>query len=126
MRFLKGILAVLTSRWFLTLVGAAIVSALIWYFGPLLAVADQKPLASDFNRLLAILGVTLLWGISNLWSLRRSQARGQALVEAVAKPPAGGTQRRRPLRWRPGSRTPWTGSRCAGSARAASTSCPGT
>jgi type VI secretion system protein ImpL len=89
MRFLKGILAVLTSRWLLTLVGAAIVSAVIWYFGPLLAVADQKPLASDFNRLLGILGVTLLWGISNLWSLRRSQARGQALVEAVAKPPAG-------------------------------------
>ena len=89
MRFLKGILAVLTARWFLTLIGAAILAALIWYFGPLLAVADQKPLTSDFNRLLAILGITLLWGASNLWSLRRSHARGQALVEAVAKPPPG-------------------------------------
>ncbi|MFL5335909.1 MAG: type VI secretion system membrane subunit TssM [Geminicoccaceae bacterium] len=89
MRLLKGILAVLTARWFLTLVGAAVLAALIWYFGPLLAVADQKPLVSDFNRLLAILGITLLWGVSNLWSLRRSHARGQALVEAVAKPAAG-------------------------------------
>ena len=41
MRFLKGILAVLTARWFLTLVGAAILALLIWFFGPLLAVADQ-------------------------------------------------------------------------------------
>ena len=87
MRLLKGILAVLTARWFLTLIGAAILAALIWFFGPLLAVADHKPLESDFNRLLAILGITLLWGVSNLWSMRRSQARGQALVEAVAKPP---------------------------------------
>ena len=125
MRFLKGILAVLTARWFLTLVGAAILAALIWYFGPLLAVADQKPLASDFNRLLAILGITLLWGVSNLWSLRRSHARGQALVEAVAKPPPGVPNARSP-RSPPGSRRPWTGSRCAGSARDGCTSSPGT
>ena len=126
MRFLKGILAVLTARWFLTLVGAAILAALIWYFGPLLAVADQKPLASDFNRLLAILGITLLWGVEQsvvaapLACARPGPGRGGR--QAAGR----GAQRRRSPRSPPGSRTPWTGSRCAGSARDGSTSSPGT
>ena len=34
---LKKILAVLTAKWLITLIGAIVLSLLVWFFGPLLA-----------------------------------------------------------------------------------------
>ena len=86
MRWLKSIVALLTSRWLITLVGAAVLALLVWFFGPSVALDGWVPLAGELPRLLTILGISLLWGASNLWSLGRSRARGKAMVAAIAEP----------------------------------------
>ena len=86
MRWLKSIGALLTSRWLISLVGAAVLALLVWFFGPAVALDGRVPLAGELPRLLTILGISLLWGVSNLWSLGRSRARGQAMVTAIAQP----------------------------------------
>ena len=84
MRFLKGLLAVLTARWFVTLLGAVLLSLLIWFAGDLVTVAGRTPLAPETTRLVAILVVALLWGVSNLWSQARARKRNDALVRELA------------------------------------------
>jgi type VI secretion system protein ImpL len=86
MRALKSLWAVLTARWFVSLVGAALLALLVWFFGPLLSVAGREILAPERTRLLVILGITVLWGASNLWASQRARAGGVAMVEALAQP----------------------------------------
>ena len=88
MRLLKGLLAVLTARWFVTLLGAVLLSLLIWFAGDLVTVAGRTPLAPETTRLVAILVVALLWGVSNLWSQARARKRNDALVRELAPAPS--------------------------------------
>src|SRR4051812_16145898 len=88
MRLLKSLLAVLTARWFVTLLGAVLLSLLIWFAGDLVTVAGRTPLAPETTRLVAILVVALLWGVSNLWSQARARKRNDALVRELAPAPA--------------------------------------
>src|SRR3954447_11884884 len=88
MRLLKGLLAVLTARWFVTLLGAVLLSLLIWFAGDLVTVAGRTPLAPETTRLVAILVVALLWGASNLWSQARARKRNDALVRELAPAPS--------------------------------------
>lgn len=87
MRLLKSILAVLTARWFLTLVGTVLLALLVWYYGPLVAVGEQRPLESETTRLLVILGLSVLWGVGNLWAQHRARRANAKLVEALVAPP---------------------------------------
>lgn len=88
MRILKATLAVLTARWFLTLVGAVLLAALIWFFGDLLAFGEVRPLASDVTKLVAILIIAVVWGASNLWAQARARQRNAGLVAELAAPAA--------------------------------------
>jgi len=60
------LLAVLRERWLLALIGAAALSLLVWFAGPLIAVADYKPLASQTARFVTILVIFLIWGLNKL------------------------------------------------------------
>ena len=85
---MRAFLAVITARWFVTLIGALLLCALIWFFGHLLAIGEMRPLDTDFQRLLAILVIAVLWGISNLWAQRRAaKANDQMVREVAAAPP---------------------------------------
>ncbi len=48
---MKKILSFLKNPWFLGASGFMAVAALIWYLGPLIAVAGQTPLATDLGRI---------------------------------------------------------------------------
>src|SRR4051794_26215236 len=92
MRLLKSLLAILTARWFVTLLGAALLSLLIWFAGDLVTVAGRTPLAPETTRLVAILVVALLWGVSNLWSQARARKRNDALVRELAPAAPGSAE----------------------------------
>jgi len=80
------------DRWFWRLVGALIGGLLIWFAGPLIAVADVRPLASWVIRLpLALLPLVL---VGAFWWRARARERkaNAALVDALAPPP-GATER---------------------------------
>ncbi len=77
---MKKILGWLLSRWFLTGLGAAILAALVWIFGPLLA-----PLASWMVRLAIVVVVAVVWFGVNFWlSWRRRNADAAIVAGATA------------------------------------------
>jgi type VI secretion system protein ImpL len=90
-RLLELTRSVLNARWFVGLLGASLLALLVWLFGPGVAINGHAPLASEPGRLVTILGISLLWGAGNLWTLRRARAQGEAMAEALARPTAGPT-----------------------------------
>src|SRR5258708_23317991 len=92
---MKRVLGILTAKWFVTLIGAIALSLIVWFIGPLLAVADMRPLESDWVRLVVVMAIVFVWGLVNIFS-RVKQARtndqmAQALTQAkdAAGPEAG-------------------------------------
>ncbi len=63
-----------TKKWFITLIGVIALSILIWFVGPLIAIAGTTFLASVTSRLTVIAILFLIWIISNLnISLKKRQ-----------------------------------------------------
>ena len=60
---LKTILSALTSRWFLTLVAALCLGAIVWFLGPLVAVSGAFPLEDATIRLAVVFGILLVWAL---------------------------------------------------------------
>ena len=54
---MKKILNILKNPWLIGITGFLAVVALIWYLGPLIAVAGQTPLATDLGRVVTIMTV---------------------------------------------------------------------
>lgn len=81
---MNRVLAILRERWFLTLVGALLLAALVWFIGPLVAVSDYRPLAGDTVRLVCVVVIMIAWGLANLLGQVRARQQNQRLVQAVA------------------------------------------
>jgi type VI secretion system protein ImpL len=75
--------AVLKSRWFLTLLGIVLLCLLIWFAGPYFAFADLQPLASSTARLVAILIVVLIWALLWQWKIWQASRATRQLGEAA-------------------------------------------
>jgi len=52
---IRAIMSVLFSGWFLSLIGAIVLSLLVWFVGPLIAIAEARPLDADWVRMVVIL-----------------------------------------------------------------------
>ncbi|MBK1836592.1 type VI secretion system membrane subunit TssM [Azospirillum sp. YIM B02556] len=82
---LKSILSALTSRWFLTLVLALCLGALVWFLGPLVAVAGAFPLEDATIRLAVVFAILLVWALAMQWSLYRHRSANDRMVQALSK-----------------------------------------
>ncbi|MDQ2995088.1 MAG: hypothetical protein M3R00_09165, partial [Pseudomonadota bacterium] len=51
---------------FHTLMAISFLSILLWDFGPLLSLGGKHPFANPNNRFIGMLGLALLWGVTNL------------------------------------------------------------
>ncbi|MCX7514341.1 type VI secretion system membrane subunit TssM [Frateuria sp. STR12] len=92
------LLSLFKSAWFVTLVGIALLSVLVWLGGPYLGIGDAQPLASPVARLLLIMLFVLAWGA---WlQVQQLRARGKAskmsgeLAGQGAAAPAGNDDNR--------------------------------
>ncbi len=82
---LKAIVRLLKAPWFWLMVSAALLCAAVWFVGPLIALGEQRPLAPAVPRLVALLGIVLLWGLANL-IFRLTQARSnERMIDDLAK-----------------------------------------
>src|SRR5487761_2006778 len=72
------------SFWGETLMGAALICALIWFFGPLLGLGSFHPFASEFERIIAISVLVLLFVIVNLVHELRERKKEKELDEGGA------------------------------------------
>ncbi|MEE8122764.1 MAG: hypothetical protein V3T93_01510, partial [Alphaproteobacteria bacterium] len=87
-RIFGAIGRLLKSGWFLTLIGILILSALIWFFGPLFAFADYRPLDGEITRLVVILVLLFIWGLVNILLLLRAKRADKQLTEEIVEAPA--------------------------------------
>jgi type VI secretion system protein ImpL len=60
------ILGIFKSKLFLGVTGILAVAALIWYIGPLIAIAGQSPLGSDMGRIISIMTVGGVYALTQV------------------------------------------------------------
>ncbi|MCG6329385.1 type VI secretion system membrane subunit TssM [Vibrio alginolyticus] len=80
---IKEIDRIFTQRWFLGLIGVAACSIFIWVVGPLIAIAGYEPLKSDFQRLVTILVLVLLWAIFNVTKQHKQKVKEDESIQTL-------------------------------------------
>ncbi|UCD81812.1 MAG: type VI secretion system membrane subunit TssM, partial [Desulfobacterales bacterium] len=83
---MKAIIGFFKKKWLIQLVGVIALCALIWFAGPRFAYAKKTPLEPEFNRLLAILAVVIVWAVYNLITQARASQKDQQLMADLAAP----------------------------------------
>jgi type VI secretion system protein ImpL len=87
-RLFRTLRAALTSSWLWTLVGLALLAALIWTFGPLLAFGEARPLEDEAARLAVIALLVVAWLVWRIVVWRRAARANRLFVaEIAAEPP---------------------------------------
>jgi type VI secretion system protein ImpL len=88
---MQAVLRFLASRWVLSFVGVAILAVLVWVFGPLL-----EALEGWVPRLAIVLGLVLVWALTNLvldlMRRQREQKLEKGVAESAAEAPDDGTR----------------------------------
>ncbi|MBX2809308.1 MAG: type VI secretion system membrane subunit TssM [Cellvibrionaceae bacterium] len=81
----KAFLLILTP-WFLSLIAIILIALIIWFIGPLIAIAEYKPLNSETVRLSFIFMLLIGWGLNNLRENKKSKnEKQQATQEIIEK-----------------------------------------
>jgi type VI secretion system protein ImpL len=68
------------------IIGILALCILVWFVGPLLAIAGKVLLKSDTSRLLTILIIVVIWALYNLIKQSRSQKKEQKLMDDLSAP----------------------------------------
>lgn len=85
---MKKILRLLFHPLLLTVVGLGAVAAIIWFFGPLLALAQWRPLEPETARLGTIAALFGIWLLRRLWKIFKAGRLNARLIEGLlAKAP---------------------------------------
>ncbi|ODT06065.1 MAG: type VI secretion protein VasK [Mesorhizobium sp. SCN 65-20] len=87
MFILRFLWSVLTSRWLWTLIGLALLSLIIWIFGPIVAIGRSTPFASETVRIGMIAGLLILWLIWLIIAQRRAIRANRVFVAEIAATP---------------------------------------
>lgn len=80
-RFLKFI----TQAWFLSLLAIILLSLVIWFIGPLIAIAEYKPLSSDIVRVIVIFVLLTAWGLNNLRKDKKEQKKDKDIAKEITE-----------------------------------------
>jgi type VI secretion system protein ImpL len=77
---LKKTMFKLKSKTVITTLGLLCLALLIWFGGPLIAIAGYEPLLSTAARLVALLLIALCWGIFNLTHKMKEKKNNEEMV----------------------------------------------
>ena len=86
MAVLRFLWAVLTSRWLWSLIGIALLGAIVWLFGPLVGIGTARPLAGEIARLGVILAIVLIWLVWIILAQRRAIRANRLFVSELVVP----------------------------------------
>ena len=86
---MRKIIRLLKNRVIISVFGLFFVLLIIWFGGPLIKFGEENtaPLADQFNRLLAILVVVVLWGLNNLRTQLQNNKNNSELMDALREAP---------------------------------------
>ncbi|MFE0752568.1 type VI secretion system membrane subunit TssM [Inquilinus sp. NPDC058860] len=82
---MRKVLAILTARWFVSLVGVLLLSAIVWFVGPLIAVAEVRPLETALARVVTIAAMLVIWSFATAWSIVRNRQANARLVDEMSR-----------------------------------------
>jgi type VI secretion system protein ImpL len=82
---MKRILSVLSAKWFVTLIGAIALSLVVWFLGPLIAVADARPLESELVRIVVVMLILVAWGLINIFSRVKQAKTNEKMVATLSE-----------------------------------------
>ena len=87
---MNKVLRILKSRLFIGITGVLAVAALIWYIGPLIAVAGQSPFSSDLGRIFTIMTVGGAYGLTQLIYYINTLRNNRNMLADLANQAGGG------------------------------------
>ena len=77
-------------RWLATLIGCILLALLVWFLGPLIAIAGSAPLEDELPRFIVIGVIFLIWAIFVLIGVLRGRSKEKALVSGLTAGPDAG------------------------------------
>jgi len=80
----KKIIDFFKKQWVIQLLGIIAIALLLWFFGPLIAIAGHTPLESEVSRLIALLIVFVVWGLNNLRIQIKANRANNKMVDDLA------------------------------------------
>lgn len=86
---IKKLLAWIMNRWVLAILGLLALSLLIWLVGPLISIAEYRPLESGLVRIGLIALILLVYAGKQLWKLFKARRANARLMDGLLKQPAG-------------------------------------
>ena len=81
---MKRIFEFLKSKWFIQFLGILALSALLWFAGPLIAVAGKTPLESELSRVITIAVLVVVWIIYRLVAQIRAGRKDQQMMAELS------------------------------------------
>ena len=81
---MKGLIGFFTNSWVIQFIGLLALALLIWFVGPLIALAGKAPLESELARMLSIAGMLLLWLAFRLGMHVLAQRKDRQLMSELA------------------------------------------
>ncbi|MFN1649068.1 type VI secretion system membrane subunit TssM [Vibrio rotiferianus] len=78
---MKDIGRFFSQRWLISLIGVFAFSIFIWFVGPLISISSYEPLKTDFQRLITILTVVLVWALVSILKQHRQKAQDDASIQ---------------------------------------------
>lgn len=86
-KFFKALKSFITNKWVITIVVILAIVALIWFGGPLVSIADVKPLESQVARLATLFVLAMLWALYNFFQKSKANNNNKKLVESMVDQP---------------------------------------
>jgi type VI secretion system protein ImpL len=83
---MKAFIGFLKQKSIIQLVGIIALCTLVWFAGPWVAIAGRTPFLPEFNRLLAILGIVVVWVFYILFTQARARRTDRQLIADLSAP----------------------------------------
>jgi len=82
---MKRVFSFFVRRWFVSLLGVTALSLIIWFVGPLVAIAGSTPLESEFIRWIVIAMVIALWSTRLAFNKIKSVLANRQLTAGITQ-----------------------------------------
>ncbi|MEJ2693702.1 MAG: type VI secretion system membrane subunit TssM [Candidatus Thiodiazotropha sp.] len=82
---MSRLITLLRQRWMFSIFGIIALAAIIWFFGPYIAIAGREPLQSAAVRMLVILIIVALWGLNYLRKQLKAARDSKKLSDELSK-----------------------------------------
>jgi type VI secretion system protein ImpL len=82
---MKKLFSLIFNRWVMALLGLCAIGLLIWYVGPLVSIADYRPLESELVRIILIGLIVFIYVAKLLWKLFKAKRSNANLMEGLLK-----------------------------------------